>query len=116
LKEFGETFSLARFQKVAANTGKPVFGELYRSFLASAALPKPLRTDSRDTGIGPSRGRSRCSSAGVRSDLETFGMFPLIRGLRNAINVLNAPSPAAQLALFSLEIQLLLLALKAILD
>ena len=92
--ELGESLAWPGFQKVAAKYWKTGFGEMYRSFSKSAftkALQK-LMPDITAADLLP-------GGAGVRAQAcdRTGGLLDdfLILEESNAINVCNAPSPAA---------------------
>lgn len=94
LVELGETLAWPGFQKVAAKYWKTGFGEMYRSFSKSAfttALQK-LLPDITESDLTP-------GGAGVRAQAcdRNGGLIDdfLILEESNAINVCNAPSPAA---------------------
>jgi L-2-hydroxyglutarate oxidase len=94
LVELGESLAWPGFQKVAAKYWKTGFGEMYRSFSKSAfttALQK-LLPDITENDLTP-------GGAGVRAQAcdRNGGLIDdfLILEERNAINVCNAPSPAA---------------------
>lgn len=94
LKELSETLSWPGFQKVASKYWKTGFGELYRSF-SKAAFTKALQelipdineSDLVDGGAGV-RAQACDRTGGLLDDFS-------IRENEYAINVLNAPSPAA---------------------
>jgi L-2-hydroxyglutarate oxidase len=94
LKELSETLSWPGFQKVASKYWKTGFGELYRSF-SKAAFTKALQelipdikeSDLVDGGAGV-RAQACDRTGGLLDDFS-------IRENEHAINVLNAPSPAA---------------------
>jgi L-2-hydroxyglutarate oxidase len=92
--ELGESLAWPGFQKVAAKYWKTGFGEMYRSFSKSAfttALQK-LLPDITEDDLTP-------GGAGVRAQAcdRNGGLIDdfLILEEKNAINVCNAPSPAA---------------------
>ncbi|SMG15391.1 L-2-hydroxyglutarate oxidase [Marivirga sericea] len=94
LVELGESLAWPGFQKVAAKYWKTGFGEMYRSFSKSAfttALQK-LLPDITESDLTP-------GGAGVRAQAcdRNGGLIDdfLILEESNAINVCNAPSPAA---------------------
>lgn len=94
LGELGETLAWQGFQKVAAKYWKTGFGELYRSFSKSAftrALQELIPEIQESDLVG--------GGAGVRAQAcdRTGGLLDdfAIRESTFAINVLNAPSPAA---------------------
>jgi L-2-hydroxyglutarate oxidase len=94
LVELGESLTWPGFQKVAAKYWKTGFGEMYRSFSKSAftkALQK-LLPDITESDLTP-------GGAGVRAQAcdRNGGLIDdfLILEEKNAINVCNAPSPAA---------------------
>ncbi|MCH7410402.1 L-2-hydroxyglutarate oxidase [Belliella sp. DSM 111904] len=94
LRELSETLSWPGFQKVAAKYWKTGFGEMYRSF-SKAAFTKALQelipdiqeSDLVDGGAGV-RAQACDRNGGLLDDFS-------IRENQFAINVLNAPSPAA---------------------
>ncbi|SIT14974.1 L-2-hydroxyglutarate oxidase [Belliella pelovolcani] len=94
LKELSETLSWPGFQKVASKYWKTGFGELYRSF-SKAAFTKALQelipdiqeSDLVDGGAGV-RAQACDRTGGLLDDFS-------IKENQYAINVLNAPSPAA---------------------
>lgn len=94
LGELAESLAWPGFQKVAANYWKTGFGELYRSF-SKVAFTKALRelipeieaSDLVPGGAGV-RAQACDRSGGLVDDFA-------IRESAHAINVLNAPSPAA---------------------
>jgi L-2-hydroxyglutarate oxidase len=94
LVELGESLAWPGFQKVAAKYWKTGFGEMYRSFSKSAfttALQKllPDITESDLTAGGAGVRAQACDrNGGLIDDF-------LILEEKNAINVCNAPSPAA---------------------
>jgi L-2-hydroxyglutarate oxidase len=94
LMELGETLAWPGFQKVAAKYWQTGFGELYRSF-SKAAFTKALQE------LVPEIQESDLveGGAGVRAQAcdRTGGLLDdfAIRESAHAINVLNAPSPAA---------------------
>lgn len=94
LVELGESLAWPGFQKVAAKYWKTGFGEMYRSFSKSAftkALQK-LMPDITENDLIP-------GGAGVRAQAcdRNGGLIDdfLILEEKHAINVCNAPSPAA---------------------
>jgi len=94
LVELGESLAWPGFQKVAAKYWRTGFGEMYRSFSKSAfttALQK-LLPDITESDLTP-------GGAGVRAQAcdRNGGLIDdfLILEESNAINVCNAPSPAA---------------------
>jgi L-2-hydroxyglutarate oxidase len=94
LVELGETLAWPGFQKVAAKYWKTGFGEMYRSF-SKAAFTKALQKllpDITESDLTP-------GGAGVRAQAcdRNGGLIDdfLILEEDNAINVCNAPSPAA---------------------
>ncbi len=94
LMELGESLAWPGFQKVAMKYWKTGFGEMYRSFSKSAftkALQK-LLPDITESDLVP-------GGAGVRAQAcdRNGGLIDdfLILEEENAINVCNAPSPAA---------------------
>ncbi|AFL85272.1 putative dehydrogenase [Belliella baltica DSM 15883] len=93
-KELSETLSWPGFQKVAAKYWKTGFGEMYRSF-SKAAFTKALQElipDIQESDLVE-------GGAGVRAQAcdRTGGLLDdfSIKENQYAINVLNAPSPAA---------------------
>jgi (S)-2-hydroxyglutarate dehydrogenase len=98
LAEFAETLMWPGFHKIAAKYWKTGFGEMYRSFSKSAftkALQK-LIPEIQESDLAP-------GGAGVRAQAcdRTGGLLDdfLILEENHAINVCNAPSPAATSAL-----------------
>ena len=94
LAELGETLAWPGFQKVAAKYWKTGFGEMYRSFSKSAfttalqkLLPDIMESDLTPGGAGV-RAQACDRNGGLIDDF-------LILEEENAINVCNAPSPAA---------------------
>lgn len=94
LVELGETLAWPGFQKVAAKYWKTGFGEMYRSFSKSAfttalqkLLPDIMESDLTPGGAGV-RAQACDRNGGLIDDF-------LILEEENAINVCNAPSPAA---------------------
>ncbi|WP_075352646.1 L-2-hydroxyglutarate oxidase [Algoriphagus marinus] len=94
LFELGETLAWPGFQKVAAKYWQTGFGELYRSFSKSAftkalqeLIPEIQESDLVEGGAGV-RAQACDRTGGLLDDFA-------IRETANAINVLNAPSPAA---------------------
>jgi L-2-hydroxyglutarate oxidase len=94
LKEFRESISWPGLQKVAAKYWKTGLGEYYRSFSKSAftkalqeLIPDIQETDLVDGGAGV-RAQACDRTGGLLDDFH-------ITENRMAINVLNAPSPAA---------------------
>jgi L-2-hydroxyglutarate oxidase len=94
LPELSETLAWPGFQKVAAKYWKTGFGELYRSFSKSAftkalqeLIPEIQESDLVDGGAGV-RAQACDRTGGLLDDFA-------IRESAHAINVLNAPSPAA---------------------
>ncbi|KPQ15293.1 MAG: L-2-hydroxyglutarate oxidase LhgO [Algoriphagus marincola HL-49] len=94
LPELTETLAWPGFQKVAAKYWKTGFGELYRSFSKSAftkalqeLIPEIQESDLVDGGAGV-RAQACDRTGGLLDDFA-------IRESAHAINVLNAPSPAA---------------------
>jgi L-2-hydroxyglutarate oxidase len=94
LKELSETLAWPGFQKVAARYWKTGFGEMYRSF-SKAAFTKALQElipDIQESDLVE-------GGAGVRAQAcdRTGGLLDdfSIKENQYAINVLNAPSPAA---------------------
>ncbi|MCH7411914.1 L-2-hydroxyglutarate oxidase [Belliella sp. R4-6] len=94
LRELSETLAWPGFQKVASKYWKTGFGEMYRSF-SKAAFTKALQelipdiqeTDLVDGGAGV-RAQACDRNGGLLDDFS-------IKENQYAINVLNAPSPAA---------------------
>lgn len=94
LGELAETLAWPGFQKVAGKYWKTGFGELYRSFSKSAftkalqeLIPEIQESDLVDGGAGV-RAQACNRTGGLLDDFA-------IRESPFAINVLNAPSPAA---------------------
>ncbi|SDD72155.1 L-2-hydroxyglutarate oxidase [Algoriphagus faecimaris] len=94
LGELAETLAWPGFQKVAAKYWKTGFGELYRSFSKSAftkalqeLIPEIQESDLVEGGAGV-RAQACDRTGGLLDDFS-------IRESTFAINVLNAPSPAA---------------------
>ncbi|NVK48922.1 MAG: L-2-hydroxyglutarate oxidase [Cyclobacteriaceae bacterium] len=94
LSELAESLAWPGFQKVAAKYWKTGFGELYRSFSKAAftkalqeLIPEIQETDLEDGGAGV-RAQACDRNGGLLDDFA-------IRESAYAINVLNAPSPAA---------------------
>ncbi|AMQ57154.1 L-2-hydroxyglutarate oxidase [Algoriphagus sanaruensis] len=94
LTELAESLAWPGFQKVAAKYWKTGFGELYRSFSKAAftkalqeLIPEIQESDLVDGGAGV-RAQACDRSGGLLDDFA-------IRESAQAINVLNAPSPAA---------------------
>lgn len=94
LKEFFETLSWPGFQKVAAKYWETGLGEMYRSF-SKAAFTKALQAlipEIQETDLLP-------GGAGVRAQAcdRTGGLLDdfAILETDKAVNVINAPSPAA---------------------
>jgi L-2-hydroxyglutarate oxidase len=94
LAEFAETLAWRGFQKVAGKYWKTGFGEFYRSFSKSAftralqeLIPEITESDLMEGGSGV-RAQACDRTGGLLDDFE-------IRESKFAINVLNAPSPAA---------------------
>lgn len=94
IPELSETLAWPGFQKVAAKYWKTGFGELYRSFSKSAftkalqeLIPEIQESDLVDGGAGV-RAQACDRTGGLLDDFA-------IRESDHAINVLNAPSPAA---------------------
>jgi L-2-hydroxyglutarate oxidase len=92
--EFAETLAWPGFQKVAGKYWKTGLGELYRSFSKSAftkalqeLIPEIQETDLVEGGAGV-RAQACDRTGGLLDDFA-------IRESEFAINVLNAPSPAA---------------------
>jgi L-2-hydroxyglutarate oxidase len=94
LAELGETLAWPGFQKVAAKYWKTGFGEMYRSFSKAAftralqeLIPEIQESDLVEGGAGV-RAQACDRTGGLLDDFS-------IRESEFAINVLNAPSPAA---------------------
>ena len=94
LGELAETLTWPGFQKVAAKYWKTGFGEIYRSFSKSAfaralqeLIPEIQENDLVEGGAGV-RAQACDRTGGLLDDFA-------IRESDHAINVLNAPSPAA---------------------
>jgi (S)-2-hydroxyglutarate dehydrogenase len=94
LGELAETLAWPGFQKVAGKYWKTGFGELYRSFSKAAftkalqeLIPEIQESDLEDGGAGV-RAQACDRTGGLLDDFA-------IRESQFAINVLNAPSPAA---------------------
>ena len=94
LGELGETLAWPGFQKVAAKYWQTGFGELYRSFSKAAftkalqeLIPEIQQSDLEDGGAGV-RAQACDRKGGLLDDFA-------IEETKSAINVLNAPSPAA---------------------
>lgn len=94
IKELSETLAWPGFQKVAAKYWKTGMGELYRSFSKAAftaalqeLIPDIQESDLVDGGAGV-RAQACDKTGGLLDDF-------CIRENEKAINVLNAPSPAA---------------------
>jgi L-2-hydroxyglutarate oxidase len=94
LAELGETLAWPGFQKVAAKYWKTGFGEMYRSFSKAAftralqeLIPEIQESDLVEGGAGV-RAQACDTTGGLLDDFS-------IRESEFAINVLNAPSPAA---------------------
>lgn len=94
LGELAESLAWPGFQKVAAKYWKTGFGEIYRSFSKSAftkalqeLIPEIQESDLVDGGAGV-RAQACDRTGGLLDDFA-------IRESQYAINVLNAPSPAA---------------------
>lgn len=94
LGELGETLAWPGFQKVAAKYWKTGFGEMYRSFSKAAftralqeLIPEIQESDLMEGGAGV-RAQACDRTGGLLDDFS-------IRESEFAINVLNAPSPAA---------------------
>lgn len=92
--EFGETLAWPGFRKVAAKYWKTGLGEYYRSFSKAAftkalqALIPEIQKDDLIPGGSGVRAQACDYEGGLLDD------FSIIES-KNAINVLNAPSPAA---------------------
>ncbi|MBM3445380.1 MAG: L-2-hydroxyglutarate oxidase [Bacteroidetes bacterium] len=94
LAEFAETLAWPGFQKVVGKYWKTGFGEFYRSFSKSAftkalqeLIPEIKESDLIEGGSGV-RAQACDRTGGLLDDFE-------IRESKFAINILNAPSPAA---------------------
>lgn len=94
LAELAESLAWPGFQKVAAKYWQTGFGELYRSFSKAAftkalqeLIPEIQSSDLEDGGAGV-RAQACDRTGGLLDDFA-------IRESAHAINVLNAPSPAA---------------------
>lgn len=94
LKELAETLAWPGFQKVAAKYWQTGFGEMYRSFSKGAftkalqeLIPEIQESDLVEGGAGV-RAQACDRTGGLLDDFS-------IRESEFAINVLNAPSPAA---------------------
>lgn len=94
LAELAESLAWPGFQKVAAKYWQTGFGELYRSFSKAAftkalqeLIPEIQSSDLEDGGAGV-RAQACDRTGGLLDDFA-------IRESTHAINVLNAPSPAA---------------------
>lgn len=94
LSELGETLAWPGFQKVAAKYWKTGLGEMYRSFSKSAftralrkMVPEIMETDLVEGGAGV-RAQACDRTGGLVDDF-------LIIEEKYAVNVCNAPSPAA---------------------
>jgi L-2-hydroxyglutarate oxidase len=94
LAELAETLAWPGFQKVVGKYWKTGFGEFYRSFSKAAftralqeLIPEITESDLIEGGAGV-RAQACDRSGGLLDDFE-------IRESKYAINVLNAPSPAA---------------------
>ncbi len=94
LKELAETLAWPGFQKVAAKYWQTGFGEMYRSFSKAAftkalqeLIPEIQESDLVEGGAGV-RAQACDRTGGLLDDFS-------IRESEYAINVLNAPSPAA---------------------
>ncbi len=94
LGELGESLMWPGFQRVAAKYWKTGFGEMYRSFSKTAftkalqkLIPEIQKDDLIDGGAGV-RAQACDRSGGL---LDDFAIFEA----KGAINVCNAPSPAA---------------------
>lgn len=94
LKELAETLSWPGFQKVAAKYWQTGLGEMYRSFSKSAftkalqALIPEIQEDDLDEGGAGVRAQACDRTGGL---LDDFAILETDK----AINVINAPSPAA---------------------
>jgi L-2-hydroxyglutarate oxidase len=94
LAELAETLAWPGFQKVVAKYWKTGFGEFYRSFSKAAftkalqeLIPEITESDLIEGGAGV-RAQACDRTGGLLDDFE-------IRESKFAINILNAPSPAA---------------------
>jgi len=94
LRELSEALAWPGFQKVASKYWQTGFGEMYRSFSKGAftkalqeLIPEIQESDLTEGGAGV-RAQACDRSGGLLDDFA-------IRESANAINVLNAPSPAA---------------------
>ncbi len=94
LAELAETLAWPGFQKVVGKYWKTGFGEFYRSFSKSAftralqeLIPEITESDLIEGGAGV-RAQACDRTGGLLDDFE-------IRESKFAINILNAPSPAA---------------------
>lgn len=94
LSELAESLAWPGFQKVAAKYWKTGFGEMYRSFSKASftkalqeLIPEIQESDLTDGGAGV-RAQACDRTGGLLDDFA-------IRESAHAINVLNAPSPAA---------------------
>ncbi len=94
LKELAESLAWPGFQKVAAKYWQTGFGEMYRSFSKAAftkalqeLIPEIQESDLTEGGAGV-RAQACDRTGGLLDDFS-------IRESAHAINVLNAPSPAA---------------------
>jgi L-2-hydroxyglutarate oxidase len=94
LKELAETLAWPGFQKIAAKYWQTGFGEMYRSFSKAAftkalqeLIPEIQESDLVEGGAGV-RAQACDRTGGLLDDFS-------IRESEYAINVLNAPSPAA---------------------
>jgi L-2-hydroxyglutarate oxidase len=95
LKEFYETLSWPGFQKVAAKYWETGLGEMYRSFSKAAftkalqgLIPEIQESDLEPRGGGGVRAQACDRTGGLLDD------FAILESDK-AINVVNAPSPAA---------------------
>jgi L-2-hydroxyglutarate oxidase len=94
IREFAQTLAWPGFQKVVGKYWKTGFGEFYRSFSKSAftralqeLIPEITESDLIEGGSGV-RAQACDRTGGLLDDFE-------IRESKFAINILNAPSPAA---------------------
>ncbi|NBA86966.1 L-2-hydroxyglutarate oxidase [Emticicia sp. CRIBPO] len=94
LGEFGETLAWPGFRKVAAKYWKTGMGEFYRSFSKSAFTTalQELIPEIRKEDLVPGNAGVRAQSCDIEGGL--LDDFSIIEN-KQAINVCNAPSPAA---------------------
>jgi L-2-hydroxyglutarate oxidase len=94
LTEFGETLAWPGFRKVAAKYWKTGMGEFYRSFSKSAFTTalQELIPEIRKEDLVPGNAGVRAQSCDIEGGL--LDDFSIIEN-KQAINVCNAPSPAA---------------------